>query len=238
MRIVATPSLSLGVTAFGARYERYPVRDRIVSQKSLDQKAKPKPKRICSVLRYMTMASSSNTNSDELVVFKVDDFQTLARERLSKALYEYLSSGTDDEQTLRENRSAFSQWYLRPRVMRPVGSLSCRTSLLGQPLAMPVFVSPAGVHALCDELSGECATARACQAAGILFGLSQHATRSIEDVALAAPGVNRWYQAYILKDRTRTLQLVRRAVQAGYQGIFLTVDSVRFGFREADARNG
>jgi isopentenyl diphosphate isomerase/L-lactate dehydrogenase-like FMN-dependent dehydrogenase len=183
-------------------------------------------------------STSSNSDDDELVVFKVDDFQTLARERLSKALYEYIASGTDDEQTLRENRSAFAQWYLRPRVMRPVGNLSCQTSLFGQLLAMPVFVSPAGVHALCDEVYGECATVRACQAAGILFGLSQHATRSIEDVARAAPGANMWYQAYILKDRAKTLQLVRRAVKAGYQGIFLTVDSVRFGYREADARNG
>jgi len=49
---------------------------------------------------------------------------------------------------------------------------------------------------------------------------------------------NNWYQSYILKDRDATLRLVRRAVMAGYKGIFLTVDSVRFGFREADARNG
>jgi (S)-2-hydroxy-acid oxidase len=180
--------------------------------------------------------SPSSNASSSLVVFKVDDFQTLARERLPKALYEYLSSGTDDEQTLRENRSAFCKWYLRPRVLRPVGNLSCRTSLFGQTMQMPVFVSPAGVHALCDEQHGECATARACHGAGILFGLSQHATRSIEDVAWAAPGVNRWYQAYILKDRAMTLQLIQRAVQVGYKGIFLTVDSVRFGFREADAR--
>jgi isopentenyl diphosphate isomerase/L-lactate dehydrogenase-like FMN-dependent dehydrogenase len=71
-----------------------------------------------------------------------------------------------------------------------------------------------------------------------MFGLSQHATRSIEEVARAAPNANRWYQAYILKDRSVTLRLVQRAVNAGYQGIFLTVDSVRFGYREADARNG
>jgi isopentenyl diphosphate isomerase/L-lactate dehydrogenase-like FMN-dependent dehydrogenase len=33
------------------------------------------------------------------------------------------------------------------------------------------------------------------------------------------------------------MELVRRALRAGYQGIFVTVDSVRFGYREADARN-
>lgn len=105
---------------------------------------------------------------------------------------------------------------------------------------MPVFCSPAGVHALCEPNDGECSTAKACCEAGILFGLSQHSTRSIEEVAAAAPSskTNLWYQAYILKDREKTLRLIRRAVQAGYRGIFVTVDSVRFGYREADARNG
>lgn len=186
----------------------------------------------------ITKESPTSSNRRSLVVFKVDDFQTLAQERLPKAIYEYLASGTDDEQTLRQNRKAFAQWYLRPRVMRSVGSLSTGTSLFGQMLSMPVFVSPAGVHALCDPVHGEEATARACGKAGILFGLSQHATRSIENVAIAAPDTNKWYQTYILKDRELTLDLVRRAVKVGYQGIFLTVDSLRFGFREADARNG
>jgi isopentenyl diphosphate isomerase/L-lactate dehydrogenase-like FMN-dependent dehydrogenase len=75
--------------------------------------------------------------------------------------------------------------------------------------------------------------------------VSQHSTRSIEQVADACADnakeggtSNLWYQSYILKDRAMTLRLVRRAAKAGYKGIFLTVDSVRFGYREADARNG
>lgn len=166
-----------------------------------------------------------------------DDFQRVAKQILSKQLYEYLSSGTGDEQTLRENQLAFKRWFLRPRVMRPVGNISTRTALFGHSVSMPVFCSPAGVHALCDPKEGECATARAAAKEGILFGLSQHSTRSIEEVAAAIPSGLRWYQAYILKDRVRTLHLIRRAVKAGYQGIFVTVDSVRFGYREADARN-
>ncbi len=185
--------------------------------------------------------------------FNVNDFQLLAKQRLRKDLYEYLASGSDDEQTLSENRLAYKRWFLRPRVMRPVGKISTRTILrfgrrgssngyCEHPVAMPIFVSPAGVHALCDEEHGECATARACSKASILFGLSQHSTRSIEDVAAAtnsmSGGTLNFYQAYILKDRKRTLSLIRRAIRVGYKGIFLTVDSVRFGYREADARNG
>ena len=206
--------------------------------------------------------------------FNVNDFQRLAKKKLPKDLYEYLSSGSNDEQTLSENRLAYRRWFLRPRVLSPVGRISTRTHLrfglhysnsgrhhrrssnnvtsseyCEYSVAMPLFVSPAGVHALCDEQHGECATARACSKASILFGLSQHSTKSIEEVATATMPVTasssevsrtalNFYQAYILKDRERTLSLIRRAVRAGYKGIFLTVDSVRFGYREADARNG
>ncbi|KAL7451825.1 hypothetical protein ACHAWC_006177 [Mediolabrus comicus] len=171
-------------------------------------------------------------------VCNASDYQAISRSILPKPLYEYLASGTDDEQTLSENESAFKCWYLRPRVMRPVGSISTATTLFGQKLSLPVFISPAGVHALVD-LHGECASARAAQRSGTLFCLSQHATRSIEQVADACANTsNLWYQSYILKDRAMTLRLVRRAAKAGYKGIFLTVDSVRFGYREADARNG
>jgi (S)-2-hydroxy-acid oxidase len=171
-------------------------------------------------------------------VHNVHDFQVLAKKKLSKSLYEYLASGTDDEQTLAENVAAFKNWYLRPRVMSPVKGLSAATSLFGQSLSFPLFCTPAGVHALCEEQDGESTTARVCGKMGILFGLSQHSTRSIEEVAAAAPNTNKWYQVYILKDRELTCRLVQRAIQAGYRGIFLTVDSVRFGYREADARNG
>ena len=128
-------------------------------------------------------------------------------------------------------------WPLRAaaaRCGRSTRSTACE--LFGNELALPVFASPAGVHSLVDG-EGERATARACGRAGVLFGLSQHATVCIEDVAAAAPGAHRWFQNALLKDRAATLDLVRRAVAAGYRGVFLTVDSVRFGFREVDARN-
>lgn len=172
-----------------------------------------------------------------LKICSVDDFQELARTKLPKDLYEYLASGTDDEQTLAENRSSLKLWYLRPRVLRRVSLMDTSTRLFGTRLTVPFFVSPAGVMALCDGTHGESATARACGRLGTLFGLSQHATRSMEQVAMEAPSTHKWYQCYILKDRAFTQRLLQRAVQAGYQGVFLTVDSPRFGYREADARN-
>eukprot|EP00984_Skeletonema_dohrnii_P036485 scaffold37506_cov150-Skeletonema_dohrnii-CCMP3373.AAC.3 len=95
------------------------------------------------------------TAPTEHKICNASDYQIAARSLLPTPLYEYLASGTDDEQTLAENESAFKYWYLRPRVMRPVGSISTATTLFGQKLSLPVFISPAGVHALCDEVHGE-----------------------------------------------------------------------------------
>jgi len=162
--------------------------------------------------------SQEATKSDTMLPANVHDYQVIAKTKLPKALYEYLASGTDDEQTLAENIQAFKNWYLRPRVMMPVKDLSASCHLFGQRLSFPVFCTPAGVHALCDEEHGELATVRAAEKMGVMFALSQHATRSIEDVAAAAPNANKWYQAYILKDRELTLRLVQRAVKAGYRG--------------------
>ena len=149
------------------------------------------------------------------------DYQTTARLTLPKPLYEYLASGTDDEQTLTENEAAFKNWYLRPRFMRPIGNTSTSTTLFGQNLTLPVFISPAGVHALCNE-DGECATARACAKVGTMFGLSQHSTKTIEEVAAATDeryNTNFWYQSYILKDKVLTKGLIDRAIRVGYKGL-------------------
>ena len=163
--------------------------------------------RTASHRSFATLADSDALDA----VHNVDDFQRLARDKLERPLYEYLASGSGDEVTLRENRAAFGRYALRPRALRPVDALSTACELFGTPLALPVFASPAGVHSLVDG-EGERATARACGRAGTLFGLSQHATVCIEDVAAAAPATHRWYQSYLLKDRAATLDLVRRAV--------------------------
>ncbi|CAM9194784.1 unnamed protein product, partial [Heterosigma akashiwo] len=159
-----------------------------------------------------------------------------AKTKLDKDLYEYVASGSDDEQTLAENQQAFKRIFLRPRMMRDVSRLDTSVALFGEKFDLPVIACPAGVHKLMHS-DGEAATARAFARAECLMGVSQHATLRLEDVAAAAPAGRRWYQAYILKDRELTAAIVQRAERAGYKAIILTVDSPVFGFREADARN-
>lgn len=77
----------------------------------------------------------------------------------------------------------------------------------------------------------------ACFSAGTGMMLSSWATSTIEEVAQAAPAGLRWMQLYIYKDRALTQSLVRRAEEAGYKGIFVTVDTPYLGKRRDDVRN-
>jgi len=137
---------------------------------------------------------------------------------------------------LRENRAAFSRIRLRPRILVDVSNIDLATSVLGFQIDMPIMVAPTALHKLAHP-EGELATARAAAAANTLMVLSSSSSCSMEEVAATGPGF-RFFQLYVYKDRNITRTLVRRAEQAGYQAIVLTVDTPRLGRREADIRNG
>jgi 4-hydroxymandelate oxidase len=162
---------------------------------------------------------------------RLAEFEAPARERLHPAAWSYYARGAWDEHTLRDSSDAWSRYRLRPRVLVDVEELDLRTTLLGREVAMPLGIAPAALHGLAHP-DGECATARAAAAAGVLQVVSTVASRSIEDVAAAARDAARWYQLYIQRDRGLSRALVERAQTAGYQAITLTVDLPVLGYRD------
>jgi 4-hydroxymandelate oxidase len=168
-------------------------------------------------------------------VINVDDFEAAARERLDAGAYGYIAGGAGDEHTLRENRTAFERWELRPRVLVDVGSISTRTTVLGTEVALPVLVAPTAFQQLADP-EGERATARAAAAAGTIMALSTLSSVTPAELAAAAPGAPRWFQLYWSRDRGFTQALVEAATDSGFGALVLTVDLPVPGRRERDAR--
>ncbi len=164
----------------------------------------------------------------------LSDYEALAKARLDRGALDYYQGGSDDEVTLRANRTAFERIRLRPRVLVDVSACDLRTSVIDIPVSMPILVAPTAAHALAHP-DAECATAQAAGAAGTLMVVSSSATRSLEDVARAASGPL-WFQLYIRRLR-HAEALVVRAQAAGYRALVLTVDTPRLGNRERDIRN-
>uniref|UniRef100_A0A4W5LAV2 (S)-2-hydroxy-acid oxidase n=1 Tax=Hucho hucho TaxID=62062 RepID=A0A4W5LAV2_9TELE len=172
--------------------------------------------------------------SEKLVC--VADYESMAKRVLPKAVFDYYCSGADQQETLADNTAAFSRWRLFPRVLRDVSSVDLSVSVLGQRISMPVCVGATAMQRMAHP-DGETATARATRAAGTGMMLSSWATSTIEEVRSSAGDGLLWMQLYIYKDRDLTLSLVRRAEEAGYKAIFVTVDTPYLGKRRDDVRN-
>jgi 4-hydroxymandelate oxidase len=165
----------------------------------------------------------------------LSDYEEFARERLPRMVYDYYAGGAGDEVSLRENELAWARVRLRPRVLVDVSACDLRTTVLGQPVSMPLLTAPCGANVLAHP-EGELAVARAAAAAGVIQVLSTLSGHSLEDVAAAADGP-RWFQLYCYRDRGITRELVARAEAAGFLAVCVTVDVPVLGHRERDARN-
>jgi isopentenyl diphosphate isomerase/L-lactate dehydrogenase-like FMN-dependent dehydrogenase len=170
-------------------------------------------------------------------LLSVADYERLAEERLEPGPWAYLTGGSGDEWTLRENRDAFARRTFRPRVLRDVSEISTATTVLGTPIALPVLVGPLAYQQLYHP-DGECATARAAAAAGTVMAVSTFSTRSHEEIAAAAPGLVQWCQLYVFQDRGVTREHLAGAATAGCSAVVLTVDTPRLAQRERDLRVG
>jgi len=168
-------------------------------------------------------------------LLNVGDFARAARGRIPQDALDYYEGGALDEVTLRENTDSWKRLKLYYRVLAGVGARDLSTTVLGQPVSMPIVVAPTAFHRLACE-GGEIATARAAREAGTLFILSSLSNTAMESV-FAQAASPRWFQLYIYKDREITRALVQRAEAAGAEAIVLTVDAPGLGTRERDARN-
>ena len=167
----------------------------------------------------------------------VADYERLAAEALDPGAHGYFAGGAGDERTLRENVAAFARWRLRPRVLVDVSDVTTETTVLGEPVAMPILVAPVAFQRLLHP-DGEAGMARAAAGAGTVMCLSTLATARPREVAAAAPDARLWLQLYCFRDRGLTRALLTEAEEAGFRAVAVTVDAPRPGKRERDLRSG
>jgi isopentenyl diphosphate isomerase/L-lactate dehydrogenase-like FMN-dependent dehydrogenase len=159
------------------------------------------------------------TPEDALDVF---DFRRVAEVRLPPAHYGYLATGTDDNETMRANREAFRQVFLRAKRLVDVSRIDSRLDLLGQKLDSPILLAPAGSQKAFHP-EGEIAVARAARSRKHVQILSNVATTSIEDVS-EARGEPVWFQLYPTAEWSVGKKMLLRAEKAGAPVVMLTVD--------------
>jgi heme/flavin dehydrogenase (mycofactocin system) len=146
--------------------------------------------------------------------------QERARKRLPKPVYGALVAGSERGQTIEQNEAAFAQLGLSPHVAGQQAQRSMSTTVMGTDISLPVVISPTGVQAVHPD--GELAVARAAAARGTIMGLSNFASKSVEEVCQA--NANTFFQMYWTGDRDVMVQRMERAHQAGATGLIATLD--------------
>ena len=146
--------------------------------------------------------------------------QARARKRLPAPVYGALVAGSERGQTVGDNQAAFAELEVAPHVagQHPVREMG--TSVLGQQVSLPVLMSPTGVQAVHPD--GEVAVARAAASRGTVIGLSNFASKSVEEVV--ATGATTFFQMYWTGDRDVVVQRMQRAHAAGAVGLIATLD--------------
>jgi len=166
----------------------------------------------------------------------VDDFERTANRKLPRIVSDFVSGGSDSEITVQKNLAAFRQIEWAPRFLKDVSNRSVTTDVFGQPLQIPVMLSPAGLASLVHR-DGELAAARAAESAGTVFVVSTASSYSLEEISAVTTG-RLWFQVYLWKSREVISELVKRAEKSRYEALVLTVDVPVVGKRVRDIRNG
>jgi len=166
----------------------------------------------------------------------VDDFERTANRKLPRIVSDFVAGGSDSEITVQRNLSAFRQIEWAPRYLKDVSDRSVTTDVFGQPLQIPVMLSPAGLASLVHR-DGELAAARAAESAGTVFVVSTASSYSLEEISAVTTG-RLWFQVYLWKSREVISELVKRAEESCYEALVLTVDVPVVGKRVRDIRNG
>jgi L-lactate dehydrogenase (cytochrome) len=171
------------------------------------------------------------------VITNIEDLRVLAKRRVPRMFYDYADSGSWTESTYRANEDDFNRILFRQRVAVNMEGRSTRTTMVGQPVGMPVAIAPTGLTGM-QHADGEILAARAAKAFGIPFTLSTMSICSIEDVAKGTDNHPFWFQLYVMRDRDFIERLIDRAKAAGCSALVLTLDLQIIGQRHKDLKNG
>ncbi|KAG9700588.1 FMN-dependent alpha-hydroxy acid dehydrogenase, partial [Aureobasidium melanogenum] len=187
--------------------------------------------------------------------FQSDQWEEEARKVLSANSFGYVRGNAGTSETYNKNLAAFQRWSILPSRLVPSFRddegrelmADTTTKVLGHELPFPMAAAPVGVQKI-FHAEGEIASARATGGVGIPYVMSTASSTSIEDVAAAhdqgakknnkAPV--RWFQLYwpSREHDDITISMLRRAKDAGFTALFVTLDTYTQGWRPADQDNG
>jgi len=170
-------------------------------------------------------------------VVNLAEMRNLAKKRVPKAVFDYVDGGANDELAYARSQEIYSRVEFKARVLRDVSKIDLTCDVIGQRSALPIIFAPTGYTRMM-HYQGELMVAKICQENNLIYNLSTMGTTSSEEIGNQVPGVRRWFQLYLWRDRDQSLKFIEEAKEAGFEGLMLTVDTAVGGIKWRDMRNG
>ena len=166
----------------------------------------------------------------------IHDLERIAQKRLPRSVFGFIAGGVEDERTRINNREVFERIRFKPRGLVDVSSRPQDVTIFGHRFDSPFGIAPMGIGGIaCFE--ADIAMARAAARMNVPFVLSNMATVPLETVARSCDSV-KWMQVYMPSDRERAARFAKRAHDAGYCALVVTIDVQVGSNRENNQRNG
>jgi L-lactate dehydrogenase (cytochrome)/(S)-mandelate dehydrogenase len=169
-------------------------------------------------------------------ILNIEDLRRRARRRLPRILFDWVEGGVEDETGLDYAQARLAAYRLVPRYLRDITHRSLRATLFDREYGRPFGIAPTGYTGLLRP-GGERMLATVAQTVNVPYVLSGVSVASIEEASGCAPE-HVWFQLYPGKQLSLSLDLIRRARDAGVPVLVITADLPIAAKRERDIRHG
>ena len=164
----------------------------------------------------------------------LSDLRKLAKRRLPDFAFEFLDSGTGRETGVEHNRTALDRIRFMPAILKGVDGAELSQSFMGEEYRLPVGIAPVGMSGMIWP-GAERKLATAAVQNRIPYCMSMMATTPPEVIAPFI-GDSGWFQLYPPDDQDIRRDIIKRAKDAGFRKLVMTVDVPGESRRERQRR--
>jgi isopentenyl diphosphate isomerase/L-lactate dehydrogenase-like FMN-dependent dehydrogenase len=167
----------------------------------------------------------------------VFDFAKLAKAKLDPLAWDYIDEGSEDEDSLHDDRRRFRNIIIRPHfLLHDIGKIDIATTLFGKKLDHPIFICPTGGKN-CVFHNGEQEVAFGAAASNTMMITNG----GINPMLAAGKGPKVWWQfttAAEFRTKNQMVDFTEKLQDQGCTGISVTVDIYQVSHRERSIHNG
>ncbi len=179
----------------------------------------------------------SELNDPLLKLANVFDFARVAKAKMDTLAWDYLDEGSDDEVSLRANRTDFDRIIIRPHfLINDVSTIDTSITLFGKKLTQPIYLSITGGKN-CFIPNGEQETALAAGTSNSMMITGG----GIDNILSADKGPKVWWQfttAAEFRSKSQMADYAEKLEDKGCSAISVTVDIYHVSHRERSIHNG